>query len=78
MFNYKTLKKSRPNGWFLELGVYDEDDMAAYVVKEDDDEDGVEFDGNRQAAENYFNERESELSKTQNWKMQEAYDDEWR
>lgn len=77
MLNYRTIERSRPNGHHLELGVYNEADpeCRCFVVKEDDDRDGVEFDGNEAAARNYYAEAKAELAKTPNWAMQEAYDD---
>jgi hypothetical protein len=73
----KVLKRARPNGWSIRLEVVDADgEYTNYYVIESGDEDGVEFDGSKERAEAYYEERVAALAETPNEELQARYDEE--
>lgn len=84
-YNEITLKRSRPNGFYIELSkiwAKNEPEEDAYFVVSEAVTDGYgDFDGcddtefeTEGEARAYFELRCSELSKTQNWQAQAEYD----
>lgn len=72
----KVLKRARPNGWSIRLEEVSAGGFTNYYVIESGDEDGVEFDGSKDRAEAYYEERVTALSSEPNWELQARYDEE--
>lgn len=69
------LKKSRPNGHLVCLMKYEDGEDSTYWVTEPDNEDGVEFDGDLEEAQRYFEKAVEEWAKIPNWEAQARYDE---
>lgn len=72
--NMQILKKSRPNGWFIQLVKYSDEENVYYEVQERGDM-NYEYDTEEEALK-YYDERVKELMDVPNWELQSKYDEE--